>query len=482
MRVAAAAATNEWAARLLAAMLLFAVLASAYGFSIGLRATFAASITGDEPFYLLTTQSLLQDGNLDLRRQYATESYRSFFDHPNRLWKQSIPQADGSILSPHEPGLSLLVIPGLIAAGLTGVQVELLLLAAATFALAFLLTGLETGAWTLSWLVTATVALTAPAFVYATEVYPEMPAALCVVLAILLFRSRHHGAVTAAALVAVLTALAWLGLKFVPIGCVLAVAFLLTNKGRARLVFLTLGALAGAAYLWFHLAVFGALTPYNSNTVYEGASTWSVLGSHVAFQERVYRLWGLFIDRRFGIARWAPVLLAVLPGLVLLPALRRTGLVVFSVIVAALLMASLVSVTMMGWWFPGRMLIVVYPLFPLVLTLTLLRLPQVLRVPAALAALYSLLVTVLLVRSAGAGEVAIAVNPFDMSAWPFRVAGSLFPQYTAWGADTVLLTFLWLGLGTAALLILSWNKLRRFHPQRHTDEVRSASVFQPTEP
>ena len=94
----------------------------------------------------------------------------------------------------------------------------------------------------------------------------------------------------------------------------------------------------------------------------------------------------------------------------------------------------------------------------------------------------TLLVTVLLVRSAGAGEVAIAVNPFDMSAWPFRVAGPLFPQYTAWGADTVLLTILWLGAGTITILTLSWSSLRRFHPRRRAGEARSASVLQLTEP
>ena len=49
------------------AVLLFAVLAVLLHRSIGLRASRGASITGDEPFYLVTTQSLLQDGDLDLR-------------------------------------------------------------------------------------------------------------------------------------------------------------------------------------------------------------------------------------------------------------------------------------------------------------------------------------------------------------------------------------------------------------------------------
>ena len=45
----------------LGAAALFVILSLVYVFSIDIRATRSASITGDEPFYLLTTQSLLAD-------------------------------------------------------------------------------------------------------------------------------------------------------------------------------------------------------------------------------------------------------------------------------------------------------------------------------------------------------------------------------------------------------------------------------------
>ena len=81
---------------LLGAAALFLLLSIAYAFSIGMRASRGASISGDEPFYLLTTQSLLQDGDLDLVNQYEARSYEAFFDHPDGLWKQSVPTADGA--------------------------------------------------------------------------------------------------------------------------------------------------------------------------------------------------------------------------------------------------------------------------------------------------------------------------------------------------------------------------------------------------
>ena len=89
---------------LLSAAALFLLLAVAYSFSVEIRATRGASITGDEPFYLLTTQSLLFDGDFDLRNQYEARSYESFFDHPDGLWQQSVPLPDGRLLSPHNPG------------------------------------------------------------------------------------------------------------------------------------------------------------------------------------------------------------------------------------------------------------------------------------------------------------------------------------------------------------------------------------------
>ena len=104
----------------LSAAALFILLAVVYVFSIDIRASRGASITGDEPFYLLTTQSLLQDGDLDLINQYENRSYESFFDHPDGLWRQSVPSADGRLLSPHNPGLSVLLVPGFALGGLLG--------------------------------------------------------------------------------------------------------------------------------------------------------------------------------------------------------------------------------------------------------------------------------------------------------------------------------------------------------------------------
>ncbi len=439
---------------------LFVLLAVSYTLSIGLRATRNASISGDEPFYLITAQSLLQDGNLDLRAQYRAESYREFFDHPAGLWTQSIPLVDGRVLSPHQPGLSVLIMPGFVAGGLRGVQVELLLLWAAAFALAFLLVERETSDARASWIITAVTGLTAPAFVYATEVYPEAAAGLCVVGAVLLLRARPAGARSGVALAALLSALAWLGMKYIPLGAVIAAWYLWSTDGKGRGAFIGASVMSAAAYLWFHLAAFGALTAYNSNTVYEGAATSTVLQSHLDFGDRVYRTWGLFIDRRFGIGRWAPVFLAVLPCLPLLARAGRAGALSASLIGAQVLIATFLSITMMGWWFPGRMLIVIFPLLPLLLTVAYLRAPRPVRVLGAAAAAYSLAITLVLLLAESRGDVTMTFDPFALASPVFELPGPLFPDYRWWSLETNVLTAAWLSLGTAALFTSSGSRSR----------------------
>jgi hypothetical protein len=443
--------------RFVSAAALFLLLSTVYCFSVSLRATHSASITGDEPFYLLTTQSLIDDGNLDLTAQYERRSYESFFDHPGGLWQQSVETSDGLLLSPHEPGLSVLLIPGFALDGLPGAQVQLLLVSALTFSLAFVLTSFETGMLRLSWLVTAAVGLGATAFVYSTEIYPEMPAALCLVASLLLLRQRSADILTALGLLLLLSALLWLGMKYAPLGLLVAGAFLLTAGTRERLVFAGLGLASAAFYVWFHYAVFEDLTAYSVNTVYEGANAGSVLQDHVAFQDRFYRLWGLFIDQRFGSGRWAPLLLLAIPALPLLLGQGRTGRLVFGLIGAQVLVATFLAITMMGWWFPGRTLIAVLPLFPLALTLLVASLPAWGRWVAAALAATSAAFTAALVHAVSEQGIRLAVDPFDMRWAPFRLSAHLFPNYQQWTAETVALTVAWVTLLTTATALVTWH-------------------------
>ena len=433
---------------MLSAAALFLLLSAIYSFSIDIRATRGASITGDEPYYLLTTQSLLADGNFDLRNQYDTKSYKSFFDHPNDLWHQSVPrQGDGRLLSPHNPGLSFLVVPGFAIGGLTGAQIQLLLIAAASMALAFVLAAHLSGQRLVSWIVALVVGLTATAFIYSTEIYPEFPASLTLVVSLLTVTRRQIlGTVDALLLAAALTTMCWLGVKYAPLALLVSGYFLLRADRVGRIALLIAGITSAVLFAWFHLNLFGSLTPYSVGVVHAGWSTTDILVGHIELSERYYRLWGLFIDRRFGIGRWAPLLLAAVPGIVLLGLGELPRRLILALILAQLLIATFVAITMMGWWFPGRTLLTVLPLFVLPIVLFAARTSFWGRVAIALLGVLTLITTYGLAMAGRAGEVTIAVNPFDMVFPPFQGLSGLFPLYTLWTSETWWLTVFWLAM------------------------------------
>ena len=456
---------------LLAAAALFLLLSVAYAFSIDIRATRGASITGDEPFYLLTTQSLLADGDFDLRNQYESKSYKSFFDHADDLWFQSVPRDDGRLLSPHNPGLSFLVIPGFALGGLVGTQIQLLLLAAATLAMAFVLADRLTGHRLISWVVSLGVGLTATAFIYSTEIYPEFPAALALVVALLLVTRQHRlGMVDGLLLAGVLSIMCWLGTKYAPLALIVSTYFFLKADRLGRIALLVAGGASAAFFTWFHLLLFGSLTPYGINVVYARWNTAEILGGHIEFGERYYRVWGLFIDRRFGIGRWAPFLLVAVPGMALLAAGKGTLRLVLTLILVQLLIATFVAITMMGWWFAGRTMLTVLPLFIIPLGLLLARMSLWCKITVAVLGVYSMVITAVLAVAGHTEEITIAVDPFDMAYPPFQGLSGLFPLYTWWTTETWWLTFLWLTLAVLATGAAAWPEvvanIRRVNPQK----------------
>ena len=445
---------------LLGAAALFLLLSVAYAFSVDIRATRSASISGDEPFYLLTTQSLLDDGDFDLRNQYEERSYESFFDHPDGLWRQSVPLPDGPLLSPHNPGLPGLLIPGFGLGGLTGAQVQLLLMAAATMALAFVLADRLTGRRLTSWMLTLAVGLTATAFIYSTEIYPEFPAALTLVLALLVVtRKTALGVAEALVLAGLLTVMCWLGVKYAPLAALVSGYFLLKASRSGKIALVAAGAVSTGFFIWFHLHLFGSLTPYGVNVVYAEWNTVDILTGHIEFGDRYYRLWSLFLDQRFGIGRWAPLLLAAVPGAALLATAGGGQRLILLLLLAQALIATFIAITMMGWWFPGRTLLVVLPLFVAPIALMVSRAPLWGRVAIVVLGILTLANTYGVAAAGLAEEITIAVDPFDMAFPPFQGLAGLFPLYTSWTSETRWLTYFWLALAALATGATIWPQI-----------------------
>src|SRR5262245_66306707 len=95
---------------------------------------------GDEPHYLIITQSLLKDHDLKIENNHRDGDYHAYF--AGELPKPDFRRRgrDGEIYSIHAPGLPAIVAPAFAIAGYRGVVVFLILIASAGSALSWLLT------------------------------------------------------------------------------------------------------------------------------------------------------------------------------------------------------------------------------------------------------------------------------------------------------------------------------------------------------
>ena len=130
-------------------------------------------------------------------------------------------------------------------------------------------------------------------------------------------------------------------------------------------------------------------------------------------------------------------------------------------VVTQIVVAVFLSITMRGWWFPGRMLIVVLPLLaiPLASAIALSAACRRLGDCGRWVAVYSIGITVALVRAATAGEIALAVDPFSLAWPPFRDAAASFPLFTDYSVTTLVLSAIWLGVAVALVCVgLAWRR------------------------
>jgi hypothetical protein len=343
----------------------FVALATALWCAVAVpaRATFGARTTADEPQYLLSALSLWEDQSLDISDELAAERWRDF--HEARLPEQTKPLDGGRRLSPHEPLLPiLLAVPvglgGWIAAKLTlaglagGLAAALVWVAVRRFAVPV---AVATGT-------VLAFSLAAPLAVYGTQVYPETPSALVLTLGLAAVTGpldRRGRWLLAAAVVA----LPWLGLKYAPVAAVLAVVGLvrLWRRDDRRPALALVGglAVAGLGYLVAHRVLYGGWTVYAAGDHFVGGE-FTVVGTEPDYLGRSQRLLGLLVDRGFGLAAWAPLWLLAVPALAALVRRRPPGWVALVASAAAgWLVATFVALTMHGFWWPGRQLVLILP-------------------------------------------------------------------------------------------------------------------------
>ena len=293
---------------------LWLLLFGVYAATIGLEAFAGSDYGGDEPHYLLAAHSIVHDGDVDVLDEYDERAYADFYPHELRPHGR---ETEGRLNEPHGVGFPLLIAPAYAAGGARAVELFLAAIAALAVALAYRLAlRVAPDPWALGGALA--VGLSPPLVAYGTAVYPELPAAAALAGAALMAvrlssRVRRQDAALCFAL---LGALPWLGTKFVAAGVVVG-AFAARALWRARHRTLAVGAVevalfSVALYVAINEAIYSGPTPYAADVAGETATDASFPGGYL---ERAYRLVALFIDRGYGLLRWAPVFLLAFAGL-----------------------------------------------------------------------------------------------------------------------------------------------------------------------
>jgi hypothetical protein len=301
------------------------------------------TFSGDEPYYLMTADSLLYDRDINVADNYARRDWYHFYNRD---------EAPDIVLSPYTregrkgsgrqypinlPGISFLMLPWYalgrmlkgrwltfvlkgslsVWAALLGTQIYLLVRQR------FKKEGLALGIW-------AITAFTAPIFFYATHLYPELPIAL---FSVYIFRKMTSDVAPTKRQILfmgfLLATFFWFGVKynfiFGPLILVSCHALWFRHKARRRVpLFLALPVLGAVVFYAALYSMYGTFSPM---AVYEGIQTPErsrALTQYILAYPLSMRLdsfFDYFLDQRDGLLLYAPVYVFALLGLI--PAFRK---------------------------------------------------------------------------------------------------------------------------------------------------------------
>lgn len=426
---------------LLVGLVVFAVALA----GIDSRATYGARVSGDEPQYLLTAISVYEDGNLDIADELAEERYRPFHEVDINTQTRALTD-DGQRISPHDPLLPVLLALPMAVGGWASAKAAMAIMAAAAAALTLWLAEQRFGVpWRPSTLTVLAFFVSPPLIVYGTQIYPAMPAALCVLVGLAGITSPRDRTTWVA--VGAVIALPWLAVKYLPLAAALALALVLRNERaggyRTRCLQLVVLALGGVIYLVVHQRVYGGWTVYSTADHFTGGE-FEVIGSDPNYVGRSRRLVGLLVDRGFGLVAWGPVSLLAVPAVAAWARSRgvQWGWLPMALIGAGWATATWVALTMHGWWFPGRQVVPLLPLFAL-LVARLVRGSAWLQAVVAACGLAGLVGWLLLVWETSTDRLTLIVD-FENTVGPWhRLVRPLLPDHQRYGTADQWLTIVW---------------------------------------
>ncbi len=312
----------------------------------------------DEPHYLVITQSLLLDHDLQIENNHQRRDYRAYFG--GELRPDYLQRGLGEVIySVHAPGLPALLVAPFAVAGYLGTLVFMCVIAAlaalAIFDLAALVGGESVALVT--WLATC---MTVPFVPHAWLIFPEMPAALLTAWGVVWLLAPLPVRRSAWLWRGVAFALfPWLHTKYAVLLAALTAALLwrLRTRWRDALALVIPIGISVLLWLWSFYVMYGVFDPEAPYGAYPRI--------YVKWANVPRGLLGLAFDQKFGLLVYAPVyLFAVLGAWRMLSSARLRLIGVTAVATTAGFVLSTTRLYM--WWggssAPARFLVPVAPL------------------------------------------------------------------------------------------------------------------------
>jgi hypothetical protein len=322
---------------------------------------------GDEPHYLIVTQSLLLDRTLSIENVHRRADYYAYWaaELPPHVQRKG---RDGQMYSVHAPGLPVLALPAFAIGGYRAVVFLLIVVAAAGSALAWHVAWMATRRVDAAWFGWAAVTIPVTAVFQSFTIYPDGPGGVLALTGLWALlradeeaRSGAEGAKPWLLHGAALALLPWFHSRFAVLaggfGALILLRLSTTKNPAAKAVaFLVIPAVSAMLWVGYFVAIYGSPDPSAAYGPGEIGSFRFVAGG-VA---------GLLFDQRFGLVTYAPVLGVAFVGVGVMlarPMWRRHALELLFVVVPYLLTVTHFAMWWGGWSPPARFFAPVLPLF-----------------------------------------------------------------------------------------------------------------------
>lgn len=313
--------------------------------------TQVAPLSGDEPHYLVLTNSILKDHDIEVSNNYANQDYYPFYPGNLEPAAHRGKRSAAHLYANHPPGFSLFLLPFYFLGQVLGGRWLLFALRGSICILAALLSisiasflkevFKDGGITLLGWLV---VSFTSPLLFYSRHLYPEIPAALISLLVVKAI--RVIGGLNWQKLLVMgvgIGILPWLGQKFLLLSFALiaiAIVYLWKNKAllSRKLIFI-LSAIIFIGLFYFYLYyLYGVFSPRSIMTGYLGAEVRTEWGREYflnwQLKPKIATLMSYFIDQKEGLLIYAPIYLFCFVGLYELIHISRSDFWLLSFLLA----------------------------------------------------------------------------------------------------------------------------------------------------